>query len=128
MTESDLSTLLSTLAVHVCDGVWTFETAVEGPDSSAIMTFREREGWTAIKAAHDATSSDNRWVWLELTVYSDLNAVGFLARIAAALAEAGVPCNAVAAFHHDHIFVPEDKADLAIRALEALQAQATAPK
>ena len=42
---------------------------------------------------------------------------GFLA-----LTEAGVPCNAIAAYHHDHIFVPEARASDAIAAIEALRA------
>jgi len=84
------------------------------------MLFQEAEGPTIIARATAETPADNRWVWLELTVYSDLQAVGFLAKVAKALADADVPCNAVAAFHHDHIFVPEAKADAAIAAIEAL--------
>ena len=119
--ESDLETLLKTLRVIRHEGVWRFETGVDQPDASeAIMTFQESEGMTIIAPAAIDTSSDNRWVWLEMSVHSDLNAVGFLARIAVALSEAGVPCNAVAGFYHDHIFVPEDKADVAVTALEVL--------
>ena len=84
------------------------------------MIFQEQEGTTVIVPADKSTRKDNRWVWLELSVYSDLHAVGFLAAIAAALAAVDVPCNAVAGFHHDHIFVPESKADVAIQALSAL--------
>lgn len=85
------------------------------------MVFREQEGWTSIEPAQLVDGGDNRWVWLELRVYSDLNAVGFLAAVARALTEAGVPCNAVAAFHHDHIFVPEHMAARAIAAIEHLK-------
>ncbi len=85
------------------------------------MLFQEAEGLTVIAAANDQTPDDNRWIWLELSVFSDLQAVGFLAKVAAALTEANVPCNAVAAYHHDHIFVPEAKADAAIDAIEALR-------
>ena len=84
------------------------------------MLFQEREGVTAIVPAKAKTPPENRWIWLELTVFSDLHAVGFLAAISAALAKADVPCNAVAGFHHDHIFVPERKADIAMAALNAL--------
>lgn len=84
------------------------------------MCFREREGWTGIVPAAPSAPEEARFAWLELAVHSDLNAVGFLAAIAAALAAAGIPCNAVAAFHHDHVFVPETSADDAIRAIEAL--------
>lgn len=119
--ESDLDTLLKTLKVIRHDGVWQFETQAGKPSlDEAVLAFREREGWTAILPAAEDTADDNRWVWLEMSVHSDLNAVGFLARVAAALAGAGVPCNAVAGFYHDHIFVPEHKADVAVKALEAL--------
>lgn len=135
MAESDLSKLLATLSVIRRDGVWRFETIDKDEASWAelvslrdvrdiAMLFQESEGLTVITSAAEATPESNRWVWLELSVYSDLQAVGFLARVAAALAEADVPCNAVAAYHHDHIFVPEGKADAAIQAIEALRSQA----
>ena len=135
MAEADLSKLLASLSVLKRDGVWRFETIDKDEASWAelvslrdvrdiAMLFQEREGMTVITSAGDTTPQDNRWVWLELSVYSDLQAVGFLARVAAALTEADVPCNAIAAYHHDHIFVPESKADDAISAIEALRSQA----
>ena len=135
MAESDLSKLLGTLSVTRRDGVWRFETIDKDEASWAelvslrdvrdiAMLFQEREGLSVITSAEALTPENNRWVWLELSVYSDLQAVGFLAQVAAALTEADVPCNAIAAYHHDHIFVPEGKADAAIRAIEALRSQA----
>ena len=135
MAESDLSKLLETLSVIRRAGVWRFETIDKDEASwtelvtlrdvrNIAMLFQESEGLTVITSAEAATPQNNRWIWLELSVYSDLQAVGFLAKVANALAEANVPCNAVAAYHHDHIFVPEGKADAAIRAIEALRAQA----
>ncbi|GAB5453921.1 MAG: ACT domain-containing protein [Henriciella sp.] len=135
MAESNLSNLLGTLSVLRRDGVWRFETIDKDEASWAelvslrdvrnlAMLFQEREGLTVITSAGDETPTDNRWIWLELSVYSDLQAVGFLAKVAAALTEADVPCNAIAAYHHDHIFVPEGKADAAIAAIEALRSQA----
>jgi hypothetical protein len=132
VAERDLSTLLSTLQVEQHDGVWRFETIpadqaswvelVNLKDTRGIaMLFQEREGLTVVTQATDETPEANRWAWLELTVYSDLQAVGFLARVAAALSEAGIPCNAVAAFHHDHIFVPEARAKDASEAILALR-------
>ena len=135
MAEADLSKLLGTLSVIRRGGVWRFETIDKDEASWAelvslrdvrtiAMLFQETEGLTVITSAEDGTPQDNRWVWLELSVYSDLQAVGFLAKVAAALTEAEVPCNAIAAYHHDHIFVPEGKADAAISAIEALRTQA----
>ncbi len=119
--ESDLETLLKTLKVRRRGGMWRFETSADQPGvSEAIMTFRESEGLTTILPVEADTPPDNRWVWLEMSVHSDLNAVGFLARIANALTEAGVPCNAVAGYYHDHVFVPEHNADVAVKAIEEL--------
>lgn len=131
MAESDLKTLLKTLTVKRHDHIWRFETIAADASSwtdlinlrearSIAMMFMETEGPTIIVRAADDTPEDNRWVWLELSVYSDLQAVGFVARVAEALTRAQVPCNAVAAFHHDHVFVPEAKAEAAITALIAL--------
>ena len=55
---------------------------------------------------------------ITLTVHSALDAVGFLAAITARLAEAGISVNAVSAFHHDHLFVPVDRADEAMALLQ----------
>ncbi len=119
---SDLETLFRHLQVVRRPGAWRFALSAQQPDlADAVMAFREQEGWTAILPATPEAQTEARWAWLELAVHSDLAAVGFLARIATALAAAGVPCNAVAAFHHDHIFVPEALADRAVSAIEELR-------
>lgn len=48
--------------------------------------------------------------------------VGFIAKISQALAEAGIPILAYAAYSRDHIFVPSEQFDAATQALAALQA------
>ncbi len=48
--------------------------------------------------------------------------VGFVATISQALAEAGVPILAYAAFSRDHIFVPAEQFDKALQVLSELQA------
>ena len=50
---------------------------------------------------------------------------GFHAAITTCLANAGISVNAVIAFHHDHLFVPKDRADEAIRLLASLAAQSS---
>jgi uncharacterized protein len=42
------------------------------------------------------------------------------AAVAAALADAGISANVVAAFHHDHVFVPARRADEALDCLRRL--------
>ncbi|EMI41039.1 ACT domain-containing protein [Rhodopirellula sp. SWK7] len=43
---------------------------------------------------------------ISLSVHSDLAAVGLTAAIDGALTEQGISANVVAAFDHDHLFVP----------------------
>ena len=47
-------------------------------------------------------------------------ALGLTAAFATALTKAGISANVVAAFHHDHIFVPERDAERALETLRAL--------
>ena len=61
-----------------------------------------------------------RAAWLTLTVHSALEAVGLTAAVATALAGAGIPANVLAGFYHDHLLVPEDRADDAIAVLRSL--------
>ena len=58
---------------------------------------------------------------ITLNVHSSLDAVGFLAKITNALAEEGnMGVNPVSGFYHDHLFVPETRADDAMKILQSL--------
>jgi hypothetical protein len=66
---------------------------------------------------------------ITLTVHSSLAAVGLTAAFSARLAREGIGANVVAAFHHDHIFVPAADAERALAALKALHREsAEAPR
>jgi hypothetical protein len=54
---------------------------------------------------------------IALGVQSSLEAVGLTAAVAGALARQGISANMVAAFHHDHVFVPADRAEEALACL-----------
>ena len=58
--------------------------------------------------------------WITLRVHSALDAVGLTAAFAAALTDEGISANVVAGYFHDHLFVPEDRRDDAMRALRDL--------
>ena len=64
---------------------------------------------------------------ITLTVHSSLEAIGFLAAITGRLAEAGISVNAVSAFYHDHLFVPEHRAEEALHHLQNVSKQAQLP-
>ncbi|WP_369026969.1 ACT domain-containing protein [Qipengyuania sp. RANM35] len=93
---------------------------------AAIATFREDEGVTAIVAAEVASElgiEGPDFARITLLVHSDLEGVGLTAAVAGALAKAGIACNMVAAFHHDHAFVPADRAQEALEILQRLSEQ-----
>lgn len=58
--------------------------------------------------------------WITLTIHSALDAVGLTAAFASALGEAGISCNVIAAYYHDHIFVASGDAAQAMTVLHAL--------
>ena len=90
----------------------------------AIGTFRETEGLTVYLDAAAAAAASLRIVfraaWITMTVHSDLEAVGFTAAFAQALAARGIAANVVAGAFHDHVFVPWDRAQDAMKVLDAL--------
>ena len=95
------------------------------PIAEAIACFREAEGLSQIvplDAAHEA-GLDTRLVMarISLEVYSSLEGFGLTAAVSKALAEAQIACNMVAAYHHDHVFVPEADKHRAMDILRALQ-------
>ncbi|OAP63743.1 hypothetical protein AYL99_02970 [Fonsecaea erecta] len=57
-------------------------------------------------------------------VHSSLEAVGFMAVLAARLAQRGVSVNPVSAFYHDHLFVPVERADEAVAVLAEVREEA----
>ncbi|MGD2035366.1 MAG: ACT domain-containing protein [Bacteroidales bacterium] len=92
--------------------------------SEVLCHFKEQEGTTAIMEKKKADQMGYSYsfvaAWITLTVHSSLEAVGLTARVSNALANECISCNAVAAYHHDHIFVPYKLADRAINVLRKL--------
>lgn len=126
--EHDLALMLASLDVEQRPGLFTFVTGEwPGLRGKAQATIVESEGLTHVVAVTDAVEVgapvDFVAVWLTLTVFSSLGSVGLTAAIATALAEAGVPCNVLAGYHHDHVLVPADQADEAIRVLRKLSSR-----
>ena len=90
---------------------------------AAIGTFREDEGVTAIvpePAARELGADGPAMARITLTVHSSLEGVGLTAAVAGVLAGNDIACNMVAAFHHDHVFVPAIDGDRALGLLEQL--------
>lgn len=87
----------------------------------AILVFKEAEGITVILEKQVADRLQLRYslitAWITLTVHSSLAAIGLTAAFTQALAAEGISCNVVAAFYHDHIFVPVKDSKKAIETL-----------
>ena len=125
--QSDLDQLLRSMAPVVHPDVFVFCSFPGGvlPEGlKPICTFQEAEGLTAILPRAQAQAAGLEFQFesalITLSVHSSLAAVGFLARVCAALAALGIPCNAVSGFYHDHLFVPTQRLDEATAALKRL--------
>ena len=86
--------------------------------------FREAEGLSLILPLGLAPAGAVAMRQITLTVYSSLEGVGLSAAVSGVLADAGIACNLVAACNHDHLFIPEAHADVALALLLDLQASA----
>lgn len=121
--NQQLVTMLRALDARQATGVYAFCRLDDGrlAPAAAVSWFREAEGATVIlplEAANAAgLKSEFEAAWITLGVESPLDAVGLTAIVSGALAEAGIPCNVVAACRHDHLFVPYSQAAQALRVL-----------
>ncbi|WP_422038344.1 ACT domain-containing protein [Roseibium sp.] len=127
--ETDLHTLIAQMRPMLDPEPYVFctfanRTFQDLVDYGAIGLFAETEGTTAIlpvERARELGLADAEWFRrITLTVHSSLEAVGLTAAIAAALTKEGISANVVAAYFHDHVFVPADRADDALDALRNL--------
>jgi len=125
-----LSNMTPTLQV----GIFVFCTTTDAGLAAscarrAISFFDEPEGRSFILSASDAEAlgfdCSTRMRQITLQVYSALDGVGLTSAVATILAGQNIPCNVVAAYHHDHIFVPESLAEPALAALKALQSKSS---
>ncbi|MGR9171159.1 ACT domain-containing protein [Rhizobium sp. KDH_Rht_773_N] len=128
---TDLSVLLATMEPELVEGEFVYCTVPASQLEDHLHLhplglFRETEGLTLIlprDAANRAglqASAPLRQITLK--VHSSLEAVGLTAAFSRALTEAGISANVVAAYYHDHIFVPATDAERAIEALRQLSA------
>ncbi len=124
--ELDLERLLGGMRPELNPGRFVF-TTVEGavpPGVTPVVTVAEPEGLTLVAPQSEADRAGLRYDyvagWITLRVHSALAAVGLTAAVSQVLAEAGVSCNVVAGFHHDHLFVPHERAAEAVALLARL--------
>jgi len=125
--ETDLAALLRSLdpvldPVEYGFGAIASGAALRGP-VEPLGLFREDEGMTVIAAAEALAAAgieqQRGWARITLRVHSSLQAVGLTAAVSGALAARGIAANLVAAYRHDHVFVPWDRRHDALAVLQA---------
>lgn len=129
---SDLQGMLQQLQPTLHPGVYVFCVLPLDADVAgfaALAMLREAEGISLVlreeQAAAAGLPAQFRAAWISLQVHSDLAGVGLTAAVAKALAEQGIACNIIAGVHHDHLFVPPERAVDALASLWALQRAAS---
>ncbi len=130
--ETDLEKLLQAMKPELNEGEFVFCT-VDSFEHAATLNpvciFQEREAVTLILSRHQADDVSLPYsvicAWITLTVHSSLEAVGLTAAVSKALTAANISCNVVAAYYHDHIFVPLQDANRALDVLTKLTKQRT---
>ena len=123
--ETDLNRLLARMQPKALPGEYVYCTVHDRLSDvlrlDPIATCQEEEGLSLLleRSRADRAGFDYSTIFcgITLSVYSSLVSVGFTAAVASELSAAGIPCNFIAAHHHDHIFVPCEKAEQAMRVL-----------
>jgi hypothetical protein len=118
----DTDSMIAGMSPRLVPGVFVYRT-VSGDEMAALLPqarsmFREDEGVSLVLPGAPDDPLAMRQITLD--VHSALDGVGLTAAVAAALAAEGIPCNIIAAHHHDHVFVPVGQAESAVAVLRAL--------
>ncbi|WP_416305101.1 ACT domain-containing protein [Neptunicella sp. SCSIO 80796] len=127
--ETDLANLLSNMSPILLEPEYIFYTSKTADIAlymhlDPLAYFVEREGVSLIidKDSADQAGFEYEAVLkcITLQIHSSLEAVGLTAAVATKLAEYDISANVVAAYYHDHVFVPVSKAENAMRLLSQL--------
>ncbi len=122
----NLEKLLSSMSPELIEGEYIFCTVPNGKysdfqDLSPLATFIESEGLTLVVTRENADRSglqyESSFKCITLTIHSSLEAVGLTAAVSAKLSEHNISTNIIAAYYHDHVFVPSRSADKALSLL-----------
>ena len=125
--ETNLQKLLKDLKPVLNPGEYVFCTVNSlqaAAELKPLCLFQEQEEVTVIlskiKADENVLFYPVVCAWITLNVHSALEAVGLTAAVSNALREANISCNVVAAFYHDHLFIPVRDANRAMEVLQVL--------
>ena len=124
--EKNLKILLENISPKLLEGEYVFCTVKDGvygdyADALPLASILEDEGLTLILLKEAAVkcglSYDSIFRCITLAVHSSLDAVGLTSAVSRKLFDYKISANIVAGFYHDHIFVPAEKAEKALKVL-----------
>jgi len=127
--KTELQQLLRSMSPVLLEHDYVFSTIRDArygdyAETCPIASFAESEGLTLVvsKDAAEQSGLSYQGVFrcITLGVHSSLAAVGLTAAVSGVLAENGISANVIAAYFHDHIFVPSGLADKALGILLTL--------
>ena len=127
--EENLDVLLGSLAPQLLEDEFVFCTLADstyGDHAAArpLASFLEAEGLTLVVRKRAAESlgftHTGGFRCISLGVQSSLKAVGLTAAVTGKLSEHGISANVMAAYFHDHVFVPAGHAQQALQILVEL--------
>lgn len=126
---TNLQELISSMKPKLNAGEFVFITLADATYGDAshlapIASFIEREGLTLIipkeRADAETVHYDEIFRMITLQVHSSLCAIGLTAAVSRQLTTKEISANIVAAYFHDHIFIPSHKAGEALQALRQI--------
>jgi len=87
-------------------------------DDEILFSFKEKEGVTylvlkTVAENHNIPFNES-WALISVETTTSLSETGITAHISSALSKEKIPCNMIAAFHHDYLFVPFESAERAM--------------
>lgn len=122
---AELDDILAVLEVTRREGVFAVCSVEDIPDADVEAVVFEDEGITVVLPLDQAQALRLSWgfeaAWLTIAVHTALDGVGLTAALAGALARAGLPCNVLAGYHHDHLLVPASRIEEAVAVIEAMR-------
>ena len=127
--ETDLKTLIANLMPLMRPETYVFCTLQSGRygdklETRPLASFLEKEGLTLVvtqaQADREGLSYQGLFRCITLEVHSSLEAVGLTAVVASALAAENISANVMAAYYHDHVFVPFADGEAALEIIKAI--------
>lgn len=121
--------LLARMSPQRRPGTYVFVVVAKGEPIPKVEVFAsvvEAEGVSLVLSREDADVAglayDFLAGWITLGVHSKVSDIGLTAAVSAALADAGISCNVIAGYHHDHLLVPVERLVEALDVLRRLSA------